>query len=204
MTEKKQQSDFVVSDRRKFTSEGELRPETASSPAETAAEPVPPVAPAAAAPAEPPPADAPAASPEAAAEASPAPAASPEAAWEAQTSYRDSGRKIDERIAAAGHSTEGFEVTFEHLMSSLYMTALMQLGMVHPEGAQPHLDLIGARSTIDTLALLEQKTRGNLTEAENNLLHHSLYELHLAFVEVTKALTRPPDAPPAAPNRGGK
>ena len=197
MTEKKQQSDFVVSDRRKFTSEGELRPETASSPAETAPEPAPPPAPAAPPATEAPPAPAPA-------EAAPAPAASPEAAQEAQHSYRDSGRKIDERIAAAGHSTESFEVTVEHLLSSLYMTALMQLGMVHPEGAQPRLDLIGARSTIDTLALLEQKTRGNLTEAESNLLHHSLYELHLAFVEVTNALTRPPDAPPAAPNRGGK
>ena len=184
MAEKKQ-SDFVVSDRRKFTSEGELRPETAPNPAEAALEPAPPAPPVAAAPAE---APAPA-----------APAASPEAAQEAQNSYRDSGRKIDERIAAAGHPTEGFEVTFEHLLSSLYMTALMQLGLVHQEGTQPHLDLIGARSTIDTLALLEQKTRGNLTEAERNLLQHSLYELHLAFVEVTNALTRPPDAPPPRP-----
>ena len=188
MTEKKQESDFVVSDRRKFTSEGELRPEAAPSPAEAAPEPAPP-----------PPPVAPAAE-EAPAPA--APAASPEAAQEAQNSYRDSGRKIDERIAAAGHSAEGFAVTFEHLLSSLYMTALMQLGLVHQEGAQPHLDLIGARSTIDTLALLEQKTRGNLTEAECNLLQHSLYELHLAFVEVSNALARPPDAPP--PDRGAK
>ena len=67
-----------------------------------------------------------------------------------------------------------------------------------------YVDLLGARSTIDTLALLEQKTRGNLTETENKLLQHSLYELHLAFVEVTNALTRPPDAPAAAPPRGGK
>jgi hypothetical protein len=84
------------------------------------------------------------------------------------------------------------------------MTALMQLGLMHPEGAEPRLDLIGARSTIDTLALLEQKTRGNLTEAENKMLQHSLYELHLAFVEVTNVITRPPDAPPASPPRGGK
>ena len=190
MTEKKQESDFVVSDRRKFTSEGELRPDAPPTPAETAPEPAPPPAPAAAAPLEEPPAA--------------APAASPEEAEEAQHSYRASGKRIDERIAAAGHSPEGFEITFEHLLSSLYMTALMQLGMMHPEGAQPHLDLIGARSTIDTLALLEQKTRGNLTEAESKMLQHSLYELHLAFVEVTNALTRPPGAPPAASDRGGK
>ena len=198
MTEKKQ-SDFVVSDKRKFTSEGELRPgavnDAPPSPAEAAPEPAappaaPPVPPAAAA-----------------AEEAPEPAPAPPteaAAGEAQQSYRDSGKKIDETIASAGHSAAGFEVTFEHLLSSLYMTALMQLGVVHPEGAQPRLDLMGARSTIDTLALLEQKTRGNLTEAENKMLQHSLYELHLAFVEVTKVVTRPPDAPPAGPPRGVK
>ncbi len=189
MTEKKQ-SDFVVSDKRKFTSEGELRPDAVPTPAEATPEPVAPP-PTAATPAEETPEPAP-------------PPPTEAAAGEAQQSYRDSGKKIDERVAAAGHSAEGFEVTFEHLLSSLYMTALMQLGVVHPEGAQPRLDLIGARSTIDTLALLEQKTRGNLTEAENKMLQHSLYELHLAFVEVTKVLTRPPDTPPAGPPRGAK
>ena len=198
MTEKKQ-SDFVVSDKRKFTSEGELRPGAANdappSPAEAAPEPaappVPPPTPAAAAPAEEAPEPAPAPPTEA-------------AAGEAQQSYRDSGKKIDETIAASGHSAAGFEVTFEHLLSSLYMTALMQLGLMHPEGAEPRLDLIGARSTIDTLAVLEQKTRGNLTETERNILQQSLYALHMAFVEVTNALTRPPDTPPAGPPRGGK
>jgi hypothetical protein len=189
----KKQSDFVVSDRRKFTAEGEVRPDAPPSPVETAPEPAPQADPPAAA--APPPAEAPVAPPP----------PSEAAAGEAKESYRDSGKRIDERIAAAGHSPQGFEVTFEHLLSSLYMTALMQLGMVHPEGAEPRLDLIGARSTIDTLTLLEQKTRGNLTEAESKMLNHSLYELHMAFVEVTNALTRPPDAPPAAgPPRGVK
>ena len=196
MTEKKQ-SDFVVSDKRKFTAEGELRPDAANDappgPAESAPEP--------AAPSAPPPAPPPAL---AADEEAPLPPPTEAAAGEAQQSYRDSGKQIDERIAAAGHSVGGFEVTFEHLLSSLYMTALMQLGMMHPEGAQPRLDLMGARSTIDTLALLEQKTRGNLTEAENKMLQQSLYELHLAFVEVTNAITHPPDAPPAGPPRGVK
>ena len=190
MTEKKQ-SDFVVSDKRKFTAEGELRPDAPLTPAEAAPAPDPPPAPPAAAAGEEP-------------SATPLPPPTEAAAGEAQQSYHASGKKIDEHIAAAGHSAAGFEVTFEHLLSSLYMTALMQLGMMHPEGAQPRLDLIGARSTIDTLALLERKTRGNLTEAESRMLQQSLYELHLAFVEVTTALTRPPDAPPPGPARGGK
>jgi hypothetical protein len=195
MTEKKQ-SDFVVSDKRKFTSEGELRPDAPPAPPEAAAEPVAPLAP--------PPAAAASAPAEEAPPAAAPPPPSEAAAGEAQQSYRDSGKKIDARIAAAGHPPEGFEITFEHLLSSLYMTALMQLGLMHPEGAEPRLDLMGARSTIDTLAVLEQKTRGNLTEAERNILQQTLYGLHMAFVEVTNALTRPPDAPPAGPHRGGK
>ena len=198
MTEKKQ-SDFVVSDKRKFTSEGELRPDAPPTPPEAAPEPAAPPAP--------PPAPATPAPVAAAPAEAPPPAAPPPsqaAAGEAQQSYRDSGKQIDARIAAAGHPAEGFEITFEHLLSSLYMTALMQLGLMHPEGAEPRLDLIGARSTIDTLAVLEQKTRGNLTEAERNILQQSLYALHMAFVEVTNALTRPPDAPPAGPLRGDK
>ena len=198
MTQKKQ-SEFVVSDKRKFTSEGELRPGAANdappTPPEAVAEPVAPPAP-------PPAAAAPAPAEEAQPAAPPPPTEA--AAGEAQQSYRDSGKKIDARIAAPGHPPEGFEITFEHLLSSLYMTALMQLGLMHPEGAEPRLDLIGARSTIDTLAVLELKTRGNLTEAERNILQQSLYGLHMAFVEVTNALTRPPDAPPAGPLRGGK
>jgi hypothetical protein len=197
---KEKQSDFVVSDKRKFTAEGELRPDAPPSPEEAAPEPVAPPAP----PPAPTPAPIPASTATAPAdEEAPLPPPTEAAAGEAQQSYRDSGKKIDERIAAAGHSA-GFEVTFEHLLSSLYMTALMQLGMMHPEGAQPRLDLMGARSTIDTLALLEQKTRGNLTEAENKMLQQSLYELHVAFVEVTNALTHPPDAPPPGPPRGAK
>ena len=200
MTEKKQ-SDFVVSDKRKFTSEGELRPGAANDapPTEAAPEQIAPVAATVAPPAAPAPV-------EGAEEADERPAEPPTeaVAGEAKQSYRDSGKKIDETIAASGHAAAGFEVTFEHLLSSLYMTALMQLGMMHPEGAQPRLDLMGARSTIDTLTLLEQKTRGNLTEAENKMLQQSLYELHLAFVEVTKMIARPPDAPAAGPARGGK
>ena len=48
-------------------------------------------------------------------------------------------------------------------MASLYMTAMLQLGLMQEEGGQPRIDLIGARQTIDTLGLLAEKTKGNLT-----------------------------------------
>ncbi|MGH9580516.1 MAG: DUF1844 domain-containing protein, partial [Terriglobales bacterium] len=96
------------------------------------------------------------------------------------------------------------EVTFERFVASLYMTALVQLGMMREPEVEPHVDLLGARQTIDTLGLIRQKTEGNLTDPEKNLLENCLYELRMAFVEVTNALVRPPEG--AAPDsvRGGK
>ncbi len=71
---------------------------------------------------------------------------------------------------------------------------MLQLGLMREEGSQPHIDLIGARQTIDTISLLSEKTKGNLTAAEENFLQNSLYELRMAYVEVTNALARPPQA----------
>ena len=88
-----------------------------------------------------------------------------------------------------------FEMTFERFMASLYMTAMLQLGLMHEEGGQPRVDLIGARQTIDTLSLMSEKTKSNLTPHEENSLQNCLYELRMAYVEVTNSLARPPQAP---------
>jgi hypothetical protein len=80
-------------------------------------------------------------------------------------------------------------------MASLYMTAMLQLGLMREEGGEPRVDLIGARQTIDTLSLISEKTKGNLTAAEQNFLQNCLYELRMAYVDVTNALARPPQAP---------
>lgn len=188
MSEKKKQPEFVVTDRRKFTTEGERRePEAA---AETAAPVEPPPQPAPQAPAPPaaPPQTAP--PPESTAEVPPPPSAAEQAT--SRDAYRASGRQLDPYMDLRGRRPEDFEMTFEKLVASLYMTALMQLGLMHEEGRRPVADLVGARQTIDTLGLLDEKTRGNLNAAEQNLLEHSLYELRMAFVEVTKQFTKTP------------
>jgi len=82
------------------------------------------------------------------------------------------------------------------------MTAMMQVGLMRQPDEQPRVDLIGARQTIDTLSLIAQKTKGNLTPAEESFLQNSLYELRMAYVEVTNALARPPLAGPGAGTRG--
>ncbi len=77
-------------------------------------------------------------------------------------------------------------------MASLYMTAMMQLGLMMEQGGSPQVDLIGARQTIDTLSMLGDKTKGNLSPKEQAFLQNALYELRMAYVEVTNALAHPP------------
>jgi hypothetical protein len=102
----------------------------------------------------------------------------------------------------SGHSAKDFEITFERFMASLYMTAMVQLGLMRQQGEQPRIDLIGARQSIDTLSLIGEKTKGNLTSTEENFLQNSLYELRMAYVEVTNALARPPQPGPATGTTG--
>jgi hypothetical protein len=112
--------------------------------------------------------------------------------------YRESTREIDDRIEkemrkqGQPHRAQDFEISFEKFVASIYMSALMQLGLAAPQGAKPEVDLLGARQTIDTLALLQDKTKGNLTPAEQNMLQNCLYELRMAYLEVTNLLTHPP------------
>jgi len=187
MADKKQDTGFTVTDRRLFTTEGELRsdlPEekVESSPATTTA---------AAAPA--PPAEAPTLE-TGDTKVPPPPTAAEQKAND--DAYRQSSKDLDERVELSGHSAKEFEITFERFMASLYMSGMMQMGMMHEEDAQPRIDLIGARQTIDTLGLLQEKTKGNLTPAERNFLQNCLYEMRMAYVEVTNALARPPQTPP--------
>jgi hypothetical protein len=78
------------------------------------------------------------------------------------------------------------------------MTGMLQLGLMHEQGGQPQLDLVGARQTIDSLSLLSEKTKGNLTSAEQNFLQNALYELRMAYVEVTNAIAKGPQPVSAA------
>jgi hypothetical protein len=186
MADKKQES-FTVTDRRLFTSEGEIRQEVSSEEVSSAA-PTPPPAAQAQQDVAPPPQHEP--------DAPPAPTAAEQK--EQADAYRKLSRDLDARVELSGHSTKELEMTFERFMASLYMSAMLQLGLMHEQGGQPRVDLIGARQTIDTLSLLSEKTKGNLTSVEENFLQNVLYELRMAYVEVTNALARPPQTPAAS------
>lgn len=76
---------------------------------------------------------------------------------------------------------------FEMLVSYLSTTAMFQLGALPgPAGERIPADLPNARRTIDLLEVLEEKTRGNLSPNETQLLQDILYELRLIFVEVER------------------
>jgi hypothetical protein len=170
---KKEQETFTVTDRRLFTTEGDVRSDVAHE-KESGQKPS-----AAAPPA-----------PAVAKEMPPTPSAAEQQAQ--ADAYQKSSSSLDAAVEHSGHSAKELEMSFERFMASLYMTAMLQLGLMHEKGGEPHVDLIGARQTIDTLSLMADKTKGNLTSAEENFLRNCLYELRMAYVEVTNALTRPP------------
>jgi hypothetical protein len=194
MAEKKQNAGFTVTDRRMFTEEGDLRKDVEVEAPRTAAPSGKP-------------GDGSKPAVESGQEKTPmgdVPPAPSAAEQQAQAdAYRQSARDMDDRTGLGGRSAKDFEMTFERFLASLYMTAMLQLGMMHEQGGQPQVDIIGARQTIDTLALLAEKTKGNLTPTEQNLLQNSLYEVRMAYVEVMNALSRPPQ-PGAATGTGGR
>lgn len=194
----KQKSDFVVSDRRRFTESGDAAPNANQS--EATAEPsVPASKPSKSSEAEAHVASQKFTTDQVRGQAEPAPPT--EAEHQQQNKdYKDGSQKLDSLLRErTGESAEQLTMTFERLVASLYMTAMLQLGLMAPEGEQPRVDIIGARQTIDTIGILNEKTKGNLTPAEQNLLQQSLFELRMAFLELANAITRAP-----APGSAGK
>ncbi len=76
-------------------------------------------------------------------------------------------------------------INFASFVLSLAATAAVHFGdRLEPGAVEPGpVDLVAAQQMIDILSLLEEKTRGNLTAEERQLLETVLYELRLRFVE---------------------
>jgi hypothetical protein len=148
-----------VVDRRMFTPEGELRP--GFEPEEPTPEPAKPAG------------------------AAQSPPAAPAAADVSSPSAAEVPPPPDDTESA---STGEARSEFARIVSSLATTAYSALGLLaDPSTGVRHRDLAVARQMIDWLAILEQKTRGNLSFEESDLLSRVLYELRLAYVEVGRA-----------------
>jgi hypothetical protein len=84
------------------------------------------------------------------------------------------------------------ELSFIAFVLSLASTAAIHLGdLADPAtGQKADVNLEGASQMIEILSLLEQKTRGNLTAEERQVLEQVLYELRLRFVEASGQTSR--------------
>ena len=78
--------------------------------------------------------------------------------------------------------------SFELLVISLRMQAEQHLGLIRYDGSsdKPEANFPLARHTIDLLAMLEEKTRGNLSLEERRLLENSVTELRFRFVQANE------------------
>jgi hypothetical protein len=112
--------------------------------------------------------------------------------------YEQSSREIDNMLRQAnpGVAEAAQDTTFEHVIQSIYLSAIMAMGAGTEQGQQPRIDIVGARQSIDMLAILQEKTKGNLTEKEQRLLQNALFDLRMMFVEITNAIAKSAQQPP--------
>jgi hypothetical protein len=143
----------------------------------------------------------------------PAPAATPESAAEAEAelpppptaqesreqkaAYDASAQRLEDMVRAQNPAMGAQpQISFEHLVQQFYVSAMIQMGAGTQEGQRPKVDILGARTTIDLLGVLAEKTRGNLTESEDKTLQTVLFEVRMAFLELTRMITLQSVPPP--------
>ena len=82
---------------------------------------------------------------------------------------------------------QSIEINFLNYITSLAFQAMVFLGEIpHPATNQPEKNLTQAKILIDTLSLLREKTKGNLTAKEDNMLNATVYELQVKYVDISQ------------------
>lgn len=101
-----------------------------------------------------------------------------------QAEARDEQKKEEPR---RNESREMPEIDFQTFVLSLATSAQVHLGSIpNPTTGKQEADLALAKQTIDILGILEEKTKGNLTDQEVRLLEHVLFDLRVRYVEFKK------------------
>ncbi len=105
----------------------------------------------------------------------------------AEPAKEDAKTEEPEKAAAPDKDTEDFqlpEINFATFIFSLNSSALMHLGVIEDPGTGKNVkNLPIAKQTIDILGMLKEKTQGNLTDDEANMLKHILYDLRMIYVK---------------------
>jgi hypothetical protein len=99
----------------------------------------------------------------------------------------DDAKRKDEPRTGSDNRAKTYtlpKIDFSTFVLSINSSALVQLGLIEdPSSGQKTKNLPLAKQTIDLLAMLEDKTRGNLTSDEENILKNILYELRMLYVK---------------------
>jgi hypothetical protein len=122
---------------------------------------------------------------------------------EQKTAYDGASQRLEDIIRAQNPAMGPQPpVNFEGLVQQFYVSAMIQMGAGTQEGQRPRVDILGARTTIDLLGILADKTKGNLNEAEDRMLQTVLFECRMAFMELTSMISLQSMQPPAPPPPG--
>ena len=104
-----------------------------------------------------------------------------------EESHKKPEEKNGEKTAAGAAPEDMPPLDFMGLLNTLGMQAMMGMGgMEDPETKKRMLNLGLSKFNIDALALIKEKTEGNLTDEEKTMLEKMLYELQMSFVSVSK------------------
>jgi hypothetical protein len=131
------------------------------------------------------------------------PAPTAQESHEQKAAYDASAERIEDLIRAQNPGVgKQPPVNFEHLVQQLYVSAMIQMGAGTQEGQRPRVDILGARNTIDLLGVLAEKTRGNLSDTEDRMLQSVLFEVRMAFLELSSMINlQGVQAPPTKPGK---
>lgn len=118
------------------------------------------------------------------------PAPSAEATREQKAAYDASAQRIEDLLRAQNPGMGAQPaLSFEHLVQQFYLSGMLQMGAGTQEGQRARIDIIGARNTIDLLGILAEKTRGNLSDKEGQMLETVLFDLRMAFLEISRMVS---------------
>jgi hypothetical protein len=103
------------------------------------------------------------------------------------------------------HSGELSQRFIEFVMMQAQQASLFLGRLPNPQSGQPEIHLEPAKLFIDQLEMIREKTRGNLTSQESEILNSVLSDLQMAFVQTSlKAKSPAPDQPTSPPDEAKK
>ena len=166
MAEEEKERGFKVADRRRFSAEGEAKPEAEEKPAP-----------------EPKPAES--------AKSQPVESQDFDAPTEGEQAEASAAYQKAASLQPGAQDLGPQDLTFASFVVGLSTEALALMGeMPHPATGERMLDLVGAQQLIDIIGILQDKTRGNLTQDEDTLIEAILFDLRMKYVEKARQAAR--------------